>query len=142
MRGFSAIVVGLCLASTLAHAADERKPCENGSLQVPADLKKLQPALMSAHCGSVKTVLLLLVGQRKVGGRKLEGDKPLDVAAARQERQQAMADAEFREVLTHEQQGEADPQRRLLLEAAALHEFGHFKARDLVLGELAASPKE
>lgn len=142
MRSVVTLAVALASAVAPAHAADERKPCETGTLQVPPELKQVSAALKSAHCGSVTMVLRQLLGQRKVGGRKLEGDKPLDVAAAQQERQRALADAEFRQALLQEQQDESDPRRRLLLEAGTLHEFGYFKARDLVLGELAALPRE
>lgn len=92
----------------------------------------------SASCNSLQNVLRRLAGTSTSAGKKLEGDKPLDVAAATRERQQAHADPEFAKALQEAQAPESDALRRLVLEAALLEEFGHFAARELVLREAQA----
>ncbi len=98
------------------------------------------PQLQSrpALCNSLLKILARLASGQKAGGRKLEGDKALDVAAAQRERQTALAEAGFRaefEALTDE---ENDAVRKLVLEAALLHNHGFYLARDLLLRQLAS----
>lgn len=90
----------------------------------------------AGRCTSIRTVLTLASGSRRQAGRKLEDLGLLDVAEARQEHAQAMARPEFVEVLKRELTGETDPLRSALIEAALLHDGGHFLARDLVLQNL------
>jgi hypothetical protein len=87
-------------------------------------------------CNSLKAVVTRLFNTSKAGGRKLEADRPLDLAAAEQQRQAALADPTFKAELSPLLAVEADPVRRQLLEAALLHDFGHFLARDLLLRQL------
>lgn len=96
------------------------------------------PAAQKRYCLSIGKVLSRMVAGRKAGGRKLEDDKPLDLAAAERERQTALADPELRADLAGLTGQEADPARRAVLEAAVFHDFGHYQARDLALRQVAA----
>ena len=89
-----------------------------------------------ARCDSVRAVFRQLSNRRVLGGRKLEPDKPLDVAAAREQRATAAGDAAFVAALAQESEGETEPRRRKLIEAAMLHEHGYVRARDFALQEL------
>lgn len=95
--------------------------------------------LSSEHCGSMVSVLKLLSGSAVTGGRRLEQGQATSPAAAQAELAAARAEDEFKKTLARELEGESDPSRRLLIEAATLHEFGHFKARDLLLDQLRAA---
>lgn len=142
----SRLLVLLALVATAASglADDNRKACS-----VEDEKKKLANAplglvaalgapVKSGQCASVKAVLTRLAGKTVSGGRKLEDDRPLDVAAAEAEWKKARDDAEYQKALTVELDGETDPTRRTLLEAALLHDFGHYKARDLLLMRLSS----
>ncbi|MDP1901893.1 MAG: hypothetical protein Q8K96_15765 [Rubrivivax sp.] len=92
----------------------------------------------STRCSSVLSVLKMAGSTTKTGGRKLEDDKVLDLAAAEQERSKAQADPSFAAELAAELAGESDAARRVLREAAILHDHGFYKARDLLLAQLRA----
>lgn len=96
------------------------------------------PAAQKKYCSSIAKVLGRMVTGRKAGGRKLEGDQPLDLAAAERERQAALADPELRADLVALTGQESDPARRAVLTAAVFHDFGHYHARDLALRQAAA----
>ncbi len=96
------------------------------------------PVAQKKYCTSIGKVLGRMMAGRKAGGRKLEEDKPLDLAAAERERQTALADPELRADLAALTWQEADPARRAVLEAAVFHDFGHYQARDLALRQAAA----
>ena len=96
------------------------------------------PAAHKNYCTSIGKVLSRMMAGRKAGGRKLEDDKPLELAAAERERQTALADPELRADLAALIGQEADPARRAVLEAAVFHDFGHYQARDLALRHAAA----
>lgn len=93
-------------------------------------------AISSTRCSSMVSVMRLAGSSPRVGGRKLEGDKALDPVAAQQERQAAANDPAFATALATELAGETDPVRRLLREAAMLHDHGHYMARDLLIAQL------
>ena len=90
-------------------------------------------------CNSIRAVLGRLGSSTKAGGRKLEGDKPLNVAAAERERRVALADPAFKAQFDALLAAEADPLRRQLLEAALLDQNGHYLARDLLLRQISVS---
>ncbi|MET0517558.1 MAG: hypothetical protein ABW005_01865 [Burkholderiaceae bacterium] len=87
-------------------------------------------------CGSLASVLKRLFSRSAGAGRKLEGDKPLNLVTARREYQAAQADPAFSAELKSLTADEADPIRRAALEAALLDEQGYYEARDLLLREL------
>lgn len=139
--------------AALAHSADMPAPvaAKVATASAPAavscdartTLTRLQATNFDAAfsmspgvCNSLKAVVARLFNTSRAGGRKLESDRPLDLAAAEQQRQAALADPNFKAELDPMLAAEADPLRRQLLEAALLHDFGHFLARDLVLRQL------
>ena len=87
-------------------------------------------------CSSIKAMLGLLVNAKVSGGRKLEKDKPFNPNTAAAEYAAIHAQAEFSTELAALLRPETDPLRRQLLEAALLHDFGKFEARDRVLRQL------
>jgi hypothetical protein len=128
-----------------AWAQSNKGPCDVSS--VKKELDAASPGLLTTffstpwdatRCSSLLSVMKLAGSTAKKGGRKLEGDKPLDVKAAEQERAAAKADPEFAKLLAIELKGETDPARALLREAALLDDDGKFKARDLLLQQLRA----
>ncbi len=130
-------------------AQDTKAACDVAT--VKADLDSPSAGLLATffssdwggttRCSSLKSVMKLAGGTTKKGGRKLEPDKPLDVKAAEQERATANGDAAFAKLLATELAGESDPARRLLREAALLHDEGHYKARDLLLAQVREQKK-
>lgn len=141
-------LVGLVLVNTV-HAQSEPKPCDVD--RVKREMTEASPSLMAAlaasvftstRCSAVVSVMKLAGSSPKSGGRKLEEDKKFDPKAAEQERAAALADPAFAAALTRELAGETDPVRRLVREAAMLHDAGHYKARDLLIVQLrAGGPK-
>jgi hypothetical protein len=134
-----------CSLATPIWAQDTKAACDVAA--VKAELDAASPGLLATffsspwdatRCSSLKSVMKLAGSTGKKGGRKLEPDKPLDVKAAEQERAAALAIPGFAKLLATELKDEADPARRLLREAALLHDEGHYKARDLVLAQLRA----
>lgn len=89
-----------------------------------------------AVCTSIKAVVARLVNAQVGGGRKLEKDKPFNVNTAAAEYAAIHAQAEFRAELAALLSNETDVLRRKLLEAALLHDYGKFEARDQVLRQL------
>jgi hypothetical protein len=134
----------LVLAASPVTAQDTKTACDVSA--VKAELESPSPGLLATffssdwggttRCSSLKSVMKLASNTTKKGGRKLEPDKPLDVKAAEQERAAANANPAFAKLLATELKDEADAARRLLREAALLHDEGHYKARDLLLVQL------
>jgi hypothetical protein len=128
-------------AASATGTAGASKTCNTGNA-----LKELAPqssmfeafrqAFNSDACDSIVSVLKQLSHSKKVGGRKLQENAALDEQAARQEWQAARADPEFARRLATAVQTESEPIRRELIEAALLHEYGHYRARDLQLRQI------
>lgn len=93
-------------------------------------------AIRSDNCPAVGNVLALLSRDKVTAGRKLEGERPFDPAAAAAELAAARADAEISAVIAAELAGESHELRRLLLEAAVMADFGKTLARDQLLMQL------
>ena len=130
--------LGCVLAAFILLAASpalaQQKNCRAGPSQATATWAT-QP-FRSEACDSLATVFSIWSRKPRAGGRELETSKALDVSAARAELAGAGRDAEYRKALAAELAHESDPTRRKLIEAAWLHEFGFYKARDLILAEL------
>ena len=140
--------VSLTLVVTLAccgvASADPATPptkCEAKSTIAGVQKSTLLQAFWAGpeDCNSIRAVLSRLGSTTKAGGRKLEGDKPQNVAAAEQERRRALADPAFKAQFDALLAAESDPLRRQLLEAALLDQYGHYLARDLLLRQISAS---
>jgi hypothetical protein len=92
--------------------------------------------LESTRCSALLSVMRMAAASSKPAGRKLEAERPLDVKAAELERSQARADPAFARILAAELDAETIPLRRILREAALLHDEGFFKAGDLLVLQL------
>lgn len=99
-------------------------------------LRVVELAIRSDNCPAVGNVLALLSRDKVTAGRKLEGERPFDPAAAAAELAAARADAEISAVIAAELAGESHELRRLLLEAAVMADFGKTLARDQLLIQL------
>ena len=153
LTGRRAVFCGCLMGPLLlhpVHAQSDQKPCDVD--RVKREMTEASPSLMAAlfapldffssRCSSVVQVMRLAGSSPKSGGRKLEEDKKFDPKAAAQERAAALADLAFAVALASELAGETDPVRRLVREAAMLHDGGHYKARDLLIVQLrAGGPK-
>lgn len=145
-----ATLAALAAASALAGAATAATGVAPGATtcRIDSALKDLssqarmaeafKQAFNSDACDSIVSVLKQLSQSKKVGGRKLQEPTALDEQAAQREWQAARADPEFAQRLAVALQAETDPLRRQLIEAALLHEYGHYRARDLQLRKIAA----
>lgn len=150
LTGRRAVLCGCLVGPLLLHPvhaqSDQKKPCDVD--RVKREMTEASPSLMAAlfssfdfvssRCSSVVQVMRLAGSSPKSGGRKLEDDKKFDPKAAAQERAAALADPAFAVALASELAGEIDPVRRLVREAAMLHDSGHYKARDLLIVQLRA----
>jgi hypothetical protein len=138
---FSLTLGVLFSASSFAQALPKKPDCDVKQTLAVADvppgwLQSLKNSFASDHCDAIFQVMGLLAHTNKPGGRKLEEDRPLDLRLAQQERLTAAQDPEFAADLTKELQGESDPLRQRLREAALLHEYGYYAARDLLLQQM------
>lgn len=141
---------GLILAAAAQAATPPATPQGNcdtrdtlARLSDPANRgKSLQDAVMKAFdlspgvCSSIKAVLTRLANTQVSGGRKLEKDKPFNPSTAAAEYAAVHAQSEFSTELAALLSRETDPLRRKLIEAALLHDYGKFEARDQVLRQL------
>ncbi len=129
------------LFCTIAVSAQEKCPVERSiSESVPKTLwEKLSKGFTTGSCANVRAVVVQLSQQKRKAGRELEPDRPLDRKAAEAELAKANQDQEYVASLKKDMDGEADPTRRLVLQAAWLNEFGFFKARDYILTQVVAS---
>jgi hypothetical protein len=135
-------VTGLASAATDTSSAAKACNTESalkGLVPQPGLYEALKQAFNSNACDSVIAVMKRLSQSKKVGGRKLQEPTALDPQAAQREWQAARADPEFAQRLAAALQPETDPLRRKLVEAALLHEYGHYRARDLQLQQIAAA---
>jgi hypothetical protein len=93
-------------------------------------------------CTALGNVLSRLVNGSFQGGKKLHDDKPLDVAAAQAELEQALQqNPEFKAQLDGLRDAVPDEQERMLYEAALLQSNNLYGARDLRLQQLMQKAK-
>lgn len=88
------------------------------------------------ECASLTSVFERLATTRKVGGRKLEEDRPFNAQEAQANLAKAQADPEVRPRLEKIRKEISDPTRRLVYEAAVLDEEGYYSARDLRINQI------
>jgi hypothetical protein len=141
LLALASIALGtLCLApSAQAQAKPPEPRCDASTTLASFHVSSIKPEFKANKeaCTSLNAVIKRLFSTTKAGGRKLENDKPLDVAAAEAERKKALADHDYVDMLKPLLADETDPVRRLLLEAAVLDDFGYYQARDLLLQQIA-----
>jgi hypothetical protein len=92
--------------------------------------------LSSDNCASLVSVADKIINRKRTGGRKLEGDKPLNVAEAQANLDKALRDPAIRTRVEKLQQQLSDENTRLILEAAIMDEEGYYSARDLLIQQV------
>ncbi len=102
----------------------------------PTGIKAMLTNAFSSHCSGLLSVFKRLASNKKIGGRELEKDKPLDRAAAQQEVDGATTDPKLKAELDQIKATEPDELRRLALEAALFDENLLYAARDLRIEEI------
>lgn len=130
---FKLALAPLLLTASLTVVAQDCKGLQDLQAQGLQDLSKDPP---QSDCGSLISVLDRLTNTHKTGGRKLEEDRPFNAQAAQTDLAKAQADPEVRQRLEKVRKQIADPNRRLLYEAAVLDEEGYYAARDLRINQL------
>lgn len=89
-----------------------------------------------ADCGSLTSVLDSVANRKKIGGRKLEEDRPFDPNEAQANLVEAQSDPAVRQRLEQIRKDVPDSNQRLLYEAAILDEEGYYSARDMHIRQL------
>lgn len=91
---------------------------------------------LGLRCGSLSSVMSKMFQQGKVGGRRLEGDKGMNMAAANEEWQSAIREPEIARKVEELKSASLDRQQFLFFVAVLMDEEGYYGARDLVIGTL------
>ena len=98
-------------------------------------LKRVSPNNASS-CDSLRLVISKLTHDKQMGGRKLEGDRPFDEAAAQKDLEAARRDPPIRGRIEKIRREVTDENARLALEAALMDEEGHYGGRELLIRQL------
>lgn len=133
--------IALCLLAGAAQAADCVVPDQLKAAQGNSVTKVFMTVFAGARqkgvdCGSLASVWQKVTLRGREGGRKLDGDKPLDVPAAQREWEGALRDATVGPRLMALQKTISDPTELTLYQAAVLDEEGLYAARNWRLVEL------
>jgi hypothetical protein len=99
-------------------------------------LKLLFNVAVADDCGSLATVIDRVSNRKRTGGRRLEEDKPLDLAAAQADLDEAMKDEEIRSRVEKARATLGDETATMLYQATILDSEGHYAARDLIVSQL------
>ncbi|NJO13094.1 MAG: hypothetical protein HC872_06095 [Gammaproteobacteria bacterium] len=102
----------------------------------------LSQLLDGQHCSSARTVLDKYRNRKVVAGRKLEDDKPLDVAAAQANLDQALADPAISDLFAKARAATSDEIALTLYQATILDAEGYYLARDLLVRRLSEKGKD
>jgi len=133
---FKLVIATLLLPASLTAMAQDCK----GLHDLPTALTRLAISVENeppqTECGSLTSVFNRLASTHKVGGRKLEEDRPFDAQAAQADLAKAQADPEVRPRLEKIHKEVTDPTRRLVYEAAVLDDEGYYGARDLRINQI------
>lgn len=89
-----------------------------------------------APCGSLASVVDKIVNRKKTGGRKLESDKPLNIAEAQANQEAALRDPAIRARIEKVKRDVRDENVRLIYEAAIYDDEGYYSARELLVQQL------
>lgn len=121
-----------CVGLTKALNQADKKVSDN----LMGSLKLLFNVTVAEDCGSLATVLDRVSNRKRTGGRRLEDDKPLDVAAAQADLDEAMKNEEIRARVEKARATLADETATMLYQATILDSEGHYAARDLIVSQL------
>jgi hypothetical protein len=131
-----ALIVMLVLSlSALGHDLGHAAEC----VGLAPEVSKQDSTL--AACSSLTSVWAKVTKQKKVGGRQLEKERPLNPAEAQANLAAAQKDPAIRARLERAAKEIADPIVRLVYEAAILDEEGFYAARDLKIQQLQQAQK-
>jgi hypothetical protein len=130
------------LEATLVQPKGDLPPRVLERIRTMARSMEAQAVPMGLACADLGKVFGRLVHGTRQAGKKLEGDKPLDVAAAQAELDQALQqDPELKAQLEAVRSAAIDEQERLLYEAALLQSNNLYGARDLRLQQFIKQAK-
>jgi hypothetical protein len=87
-------------------------------------------------CGSLTSVASKILNRARIGGRKLEQERPLNVAEAQANVDTALRDGAVRQRIEQVGRDVKDANARLVYEAAIFDEEGFYSARDLRIQQL------
>ncbi len=114
-----------------------------GLMQISANTPKATSELVTSFfsknppCASAKMIVdMILNPDKRIGGRKLEGDKPFNMREAQANLDAALKIPEVNAKITRARQEIADENVRLAYEAAVLDDEGFYGARELKLQQL------
>jgi hypothetical protein len=136
------LVSFLCLtAGGSTHAKDCAAPEEIRKSQATGVRKILFDRFATADshgadCGSLASVLSKLAQRGKVGGKRLEEEKPVNLNGAQANLRAAQRDPAVRARLERVRAAVEDETMRLVYEAAILDEEGYYNARELLIQQL------
>lgn len=107
-------------------------------VNAPMNLQELIRSFLSSNppCASAKVVAYKLVNREKTGGRKLQGDKPLDLKKAQANLDLALKNPELKGRIEKAHRDIIDENARLAFEAAIFDEEGYYDARELKIQQL------
>lgn len=140
--GGALLVAGAALCAALpAYAQAGRQPCNIESVKEEAAKNDglrsaLTGVLSTSRCTSLLNILRQIISGKITTGRKLEPDRPFNIAEAERQLATARANAEIQAAIAAELADETNPARRLLLEAVVMHDKRQLLARDLLLQQL------
>lgn len=122
------------LEASLRQPKGNLPPSVVARIRATAEKMKTLGVPAGTNCTDLGKVLSRLVNGNVVGGKRLEGDEPLDVAAAQAELDQALQqNAELKAQLEALRSAVADEQERMLYEATLFQSNNLYGARDLRL---------
>jgi hypothetical protein len=140
----SLLIIAALLAAQGAYAADvctgllkslDQKNKSVGE-NLSGSIKLLFGFAAAEDCGSLATVLDRVSNRKRTGGRRLEEEKPLDVAAAQADLAEAMKDEEIRARVEKAREALGDETAAMIYQATVLDSEGHYAARDLIVSQL------
>lgn len=126
------------MAFSVFGSVAEAKCPESDAKNVPTGWIAFARSLLASDvpCQSARTVLNKLALSKPTGGRKLEEDRPLDIAQAEGNLAAALKNAEIRDKFAEADRTLTDENARLAYKAAVLDDEGFYFARDLELRTL------
>ena len=132
----------LCIVLWLAAMATAHaQNCSNTAPAGTSDrLKLLFEAFVTApargDCGSLASVPDKIASRGKTGGRRLETDKPLNVAETEANLDKALRDPAIKARIDKVTQEIPDENQQLVYRAALMDEEGYYNARELLIQRL------
>jgi hypothetical protein len=128
------LIVTSVIAAGFAHAGESCVGLTDLQKQLQANVSS--NPLSWVGCGSLTSVFKRLIAGKRKGGRRLEEDRPFNVAEAQANVEAALRDPEVGRKLERTRSEVQDENLRLAYEAAIFDEEGFYGARDLRIQQL------